>query len=241
MRPDHQTEQLSPYNRARAIVSNGHRIARTRLSVLIGRTCRRFLANPAGDHSLRIATRRLFLAAAVIVLVVSGSAQVRGGSYFLIDDPQDQNGWTLSGYITTDTGGTLGVSDITSWSWTITKQNTQPITISSDQNAAGVYLSQVTATETSIDVQPGGQLALYAIPSGSLYTYTLLWAPQLGSYSCFTIVYPPLWEAQPPTGFGTGAWTVASIPEPSSIVLTATGVGCAMAYGLARKRRAHQK
>jgi hypothetical protein len=71
-------------------------------------------------------------------------------TYDLVNVPADQNGWTVSGHITT-TGatGSLAVSDVTSWDFTLTKGATSYAATGS----APSNISNILATSESLIVQ----------------------------------------------------------------------------------------
>ena len=65
----------------------------------------------------------LFPLAAAALLAVCGASALQAGAvvYNIVNYPGLENGWTVSGTITTDgTIGTLSASDITAWSWSLT-------------------------------------------------------------------------------------------------------------------------
>ena len=71
-------------------------------------------------------------------------------TYDLVNVPADQNGWTVSGHITT-TGatGSLAVSDVTSWDFTLTKGVTSYAATGSTPS----NISNILATSESLIVQ----------------------------------------------------------------------------------------
>ena len=80
------------------------------------------------------------LTSAVVFLATVSNARAVSLTYDLIDYAANQNGWTLSGSITTDgIFGSPAPSDIVSWNWIVTNGNTS-VSYNSDMtpNTCGV-------------------------------------------------------------------------------------------------------
>ncbi len=162
-------------------------------------------------------------------------------TYAIVNYPEFQNGWTLSGSITTDgkTGAILS-SDITAWSWTIsmgtmsfTYANTSPGASVSPfggvmASASEIYLPKPASTGGVNELGLG-----VTVPDASSL---LMWKQQItnggddiGVYSAYVQNSAPnAWSTNPNTTTGLGGenWIVAVVPEPSSLFLAGTGITC---------------
>jgi len=149
--------------------------------------------------------------------------------------------------ITTDgTIGLLGPNNFTSWTWTVTNP-TETFTATYKNTDPGAAV----AVEGNVVMATGTSLLLLGTGTGELEfgeanstLSDLEWVRNSDVYVAYVpnpgpSNYP--WVATPPIGYGSGVWTIASVPEPSSIVLGGLGTVCGIAYGLARKRRAQRK
>jgi hypothetical protein len=183
--------------------------------------------------------KRAALMLAVLALLLGGVGQARAEMvYNLVDYPASENGWTVSGQITTDgTFGSIGVNDFVSESFTISNGSvtyTVPIGTSHD-------LLNFIASSSSLTVPIGDftELAGDTI-SGSKYV-TLVWEnidlnPYPGYYA---VVYPAsggqgtfLFENYNPTtsagSIGSNdPWVIATaaVPEPSGMIFLVTAIG----------------
>ena len=98
-----------------------------------------------------------FLGAAVLAATVGVETALRAEAitYYLVDYPDDQDGWTLEGYITTDgTIGALEKSDIRAWSWTASKDELSHGYNSEEPGRAVVLMGKILADATTISI-PG--------------------------------------------------------------------------------------
>jgi hypothetical protein len=92
---------------------------------------------------------------AVLVLTFGICCEASAGSiaYNLVDMPADQNGFTVSGTITTDGAiGNLANSDITTWSVTISQGGTSETFTSGDSGPIVNILNNLVATASEIYV-----------------------------------------------------------------------------------------
>ncbi len=211
---------------------------------------------------MRSTTKNVILAIAASMLAASGLGQARGGdiTYNLVNYQSYQEGWTLSGSITTD--GTLGIlteRNIISWTWTVTYPSFNSYTYASD----GIYSVEViknlqaSAYELYVPVQINSgqnEVALeLASPTPAGGISVLGWITPsstgfiTGLYQAQDTSLPFLfWYQIAPPATGPGgsliiAGSAPPVPEPSSIVLAGmAGVSC-IAYGQARKQRARRK
>lgn len=199
------------------------------------------------SHAIRVSLLSLALS-----LCPTGVLHAGFITYDLNDYSSLQNGWTLSGSITTDgTIGEIGAQDILSWQYTISNG----VTSFSASSASGGYtqVTHVTATPTQL---------LLSAPNG--FTYNQLWligsssdplasfllydrdntgeSPEQAFYRQW--VRPNYsWSAysQDSAGLPLGGdpWVIATaqsaaVPEPASIVLVLTGIGGLAGYRLVR-------
>src|SRR5271157_5673059 len=98
---------------------------------------------------MRSTTNWFALAIVATLLVASGSGQARGGdiTYQLVNYPEYQNGWSLSGSITTNGAiGPLISADIVSMTATVTK-GTSSMTLNSPTDSSVVIDGTVEATD----------------------------------------------------------------------------------------------
>ena len=175
-------------------------------------------------------------------------------TYDIVNYPADQNGWTLSGTITTDgKTGVLAPSDILSWTWTITGGQLDevgpipPIIVNSTDVSAGTNPSNLEATPSQILLLPGGVLSMSAeveiVGAESITSLTYNRGQQPPFYDAEIELLgtihqpPPLWFTDNPTVGGTDPWLVASVPEPSSLYLLGFGAVCVSLYVMGHKRR----
>jgi hypothetical protein len=155
-------------------------------------------------------------------------------TYNVVDDPIDQNGWTLSGTITTDgVIGHLSSSDVTSWSLSISEVAITYNYSSADAGAPLLTGSSATATATAITSNWLTDQFLFVDTGGKTQ---IDWAEQYIGLADATY----LWLGHPPVGFpSSGIVTIATaaVPEPSTwamMLLGFAGVGF-MGYRRSRK------
>jgi hypothetical protein len=176
---------------------------------------------------------------AVLLLVLGMAGVAKADLYSLVNDPGDQNGYTLTGTITTSGEGTVGSLgiDITAWNLTISGPSGTFAGTSADPGA-GISSSGaiIIANSTALTVS-GGYLEFY----DQTTNVGLAWQPGTQDYEALQSK-TVLWNMSPALGFKGSTWTVATesslaAPEPSSFVTAAVVGGCGIAYGLARQRR----
>lgn len=187
---------------------------------------------------------------ALLALLLSSTAAPAATTYFFVDYPTMQGGYTLTGQITTDdTIGTyaLSSSHILSWNYTLSQGE---VSLSLDNTVGGVDLiGDITVTSTTIaPVIPDFQQCGFFQGTSRLSWY----GPQPGSDDPFMPM--PGWPAHIEY---TGAnWAIAiftdipgsamadagnviartsPIPEPASLGMLGLAAG---AFAMRRRRRA---
>jgi hypothetical protein len=176
----------------------------------------------------------LILAGMALTKTEVGAASI---TYSIVNYPTLQNGYTVSGTITTNgaTGTFLPGTDITSWDISITKGTTTVVTLTPTDsfnlsNAFDATTTSITAATPFDTVEfvgtgiPEIDLSWTGLPGGGAVSYmaedhsnnTNLW-----NASLFPVNSP-----------------IATVPEPSSAVLASIGaVAAFLAYGWSRHRR----
>ena len=185
---------------------------------------------------MRRTTMRLVLITAVSSLI--GAVPTRATAdiiYNLVNDPVDQQGYTLSGTITTDGAlGPISGDDFVAWTFTISGFGTSGTFSSTDQGAVADFSATSTvATTTSIMITEFSNLT-----KGSDEEINLVWSPSIQGYAG-SVDSVTGWSANPLSGFQGSTWTIATaasaVPEPSSIVLACFAGVCGIATRLLRK------
>jgi PEP-CTERM motif len=163
-------------------------------------------------------------------------------TYAIVNYPTLQNGYTVSGTITTDGNtGTLGLVDLTTWDISVQKSGVTQFSLTpSNTNELGV---NITATTTALTVSGSGDSLIFEQQSAVSHEiiYLIAWAgPTTNMYESYDIPAQgtPIWaSAWPSTN------VIASVPEPSTFVqlaLGALGAGTFVARARSRHRRAHR-
>jgi hypothetical protein len=179
---------------------------------------------------------------AVLLVILVGMAlsptEVSAGSitYTIVNYPTLQNGYTVTGTITTDgtTGNSLPPSDITSWDIVISKGGT---TTSSFTPTDSTNLSLgFDATSTTISFSSG----VFALVAFSFGAQSIEWEAFSGMvrYEAVDADNNDLWLSTLPSIDSP----IATVPEPSSSVLASIGAVIAfVAYGWSRHRRVQHR
>jgi hypothetical protein len=187
---------------------------------------------------MKTTTKQFVLAIAVSILAASGSGRARADiTYQLVNDPVDQNGWTLSGSLTTD--GTLGYihdPNLKAWTFTISGFGQSDTYTNAESPYAAAF--DVYATSTAIFVEPLGLVTL-EVPAINGRPGILAYNPPRAYEGGIAGEYL-VWLDNYPTGFGQGSWEIATtgVPEPSTMVMASLAVCCGIARALARGRKA---
>lgn len=172
-----------------------------------------------------------FSLALAIALLISSTPALAAVTYKLVDYPQYQNGWTLSGSITTDGAtGDITAGHIKAWDWTITQGN---LSFSRDStNSEAEFWPPLAeqkcfhATSTSLSMIPGWWASLvYSTDPGAAdddlgWNWISLDGGQTMQPYYFCAVDNTYgWAAWNTTLAGPNGWIVATVPEPSTIAL----------------------
>jgi hypothetical protein len=171
----------------------------------------------------------LFQAAAILLIYSSPHLARADIIYNLIDYPADQNGWSISGTITTDgMTGYLTSNDILAWTWTATDGTS---TISRSSPGSLFEVVGLLATPQSLSIpDEDDKLKIGNNDSGG--NVFLLWQNVDGSHD---VIYQG--QMGPEAGFGwftrpsNAIWqndyqianltpgSSSAVPEPSSIII----------------------
>jgi hypothetical protein len=205
------------------------------------------------DEVSHTMNRALLLASLSLFLTVCLAAESMGGpiTYNIESYAALQNGYTLSGTITTDgTIGTLARANVTSWSFSVTGPTSYQLT--SLTPTAGFVLDNLTATATSLTLAPptADQESLLSFQGGSFgSTITNLGydrnpvnpgegGPATDAYSSFNgtgaasgISWRDVVDNPPGLQLGGSTWVIATVtgsavPEPSTLTLALLGMAC---------------
>jgi len=102
-------------------------------------------------------TKRIMLG---VVVVLMGVSSLRANiTYYFVDYPAEQNGWTLTGFITTngDVDEDFEASDILSWEW-VAKKDGYPDSTASSGTGDLLWIGDgMIATAASLRLPPGRQ------------------------------------------------------------------------------------
>ncbi len=199
-----------------------------------GRSPRRSLRSGATVMTRTTVTTMLMLAGATIA-----SGEVYAGSfvYNVVNYPALQNGYTVTGTITTSVnqGTDLPTTDITSWDVTITGSAGTFEFTPIDSSALG----HLDVTPTTITVATAGDVLEFVI---STAPYIFWSGPQFPEYAADGPGGQPLWTTGlfNPTTDPVAA-VPSTVPEPSAGVLAVLGAVTGLAYGWARKCRSQRR
>jgi hypothetical protein len=176
----------------------------------------------------------LILAGMTLTLTEVGAASI---TYNVLNYPNLQNGYTVTGTITTD--GTIGQVlpgiDITSWDINILMGATTIATLTPPNSTN--FSTTFDATPTTLSVGTPNDQVLFQSNS-----FALIWlsTPGFATYEAL-INDIPIWAAGLPS-LASPIATTATVPEPPSAVLASIGAVVAfLAYGWSRHRRAQHR
>jgi hypothetical protein len=182
-----------------------------------------------------------------LLSILSLAPESQGGPivYNFDSYPSFQNGYTLTGTITTDgTLGTILPSDLLSWNFTATLGSSTISGSSTDPWAtAGWLAAEATSTQFIFTLLPVDVNLMGFSGSGFALNYLLNDLSGSDGYSLTggEMTYWDTVEPVPP-GFSLGnnpvGWVIASVPEPGTLMLGSLGLAGIAATHRARRRRA---
>ncbi len=201
--------------------------------------------------------RKMLITGAAFAVSLSGLPAQANTVYSLVNYPGDQNGWTLSGSITTDgKTGALTSTDVLSWSWTVTSGTTAYTFGSTDPGAFFGQLAappDLIATSSALSVPFDQSVGMQDESEGSVTYPTIIeWSNNWGS-GPFSNEYvaqlhvPPasfttFWQTVSPTSFIASGYVIATaaptVPEPSTWAMALLGF---VGLGFAGCRRARSR
>jgi PEP-CTERM motif len=182
---------------------------------------------------------------AVLTLVMVNAGTVAGGdiTYDVVNNPSLQNGFTVTGTITTD--GTIGdfltQNNVVSYDLTVLQGSTVVFT-ETPANSEGLPAQfQATTQALTIPISNADEFQF-----NSTQDNTLVWSNFNGlgnpaSYAAFSDTGATLWNS---AWTGTNpVFTAASsaVPEPTSVALLAMGAVGLIGHGWFRRRREGQR
>jgi len=182
------------------------------------------------------------LAAVALLLCGTGEAFADLFTYDFQNYPSFQNGFTLSGTITTDIDtGTLTAPDITAWSITITSAGgsatTYDSTMSGSSVSGSVTVNPTAITATTDEVLAFGDASGYSPLQYNRDTpnYYYISYPSPGNINWF--------DSLGPTSLGGDPWIIATaptsaVPEPSNLTVFVIGMAGIAGYRWRRRKLA---
>jgi hypothetical protein len=159
-----------------------------------------------------IARFATIVAVMAIAFAFTPGAQAAPITYDLVNVPADQNGWTVSGHMTTTgTTGSLAAADVTSWDFTLTKGATSYAATGSTPS----NISNILATSDAIIVQNLPVTGLTLTKGVTSLSWTRL-TPSFEYYSATQ--GSNLWQAFYPSYAvdSAGGWIIATA-TPSGV------------------------
>ncbi|WP_165223306.1 PEP-CTERM sorting domain-containing protein [Aquisphaera insulae] len=178
--------------------------------------------------------RRFFERCAMGLLLLLGSvdhASAGSITYNILDFPAYQNGFAVTGTITTDgTIGNLTAGNITSWSVTVSQAGYSETFTSNDSGANVVIEDSLVATPTALYLPPTSSYAtqnlleLLSAPQGAHLIDEIHWSNSLTPFYLGSFNFAPTAWNTTPDAFRGANWVIATVPEPSSLALFSVAI-----------------
>ncbi len=167
--------------------------------------------------------RQLIIGVVGLMLIASSSANA-SITYSIVDHAGDQNGWFLSGSITTNGNtGALSTSDVLSWNWSIVNGSTS---YSFDSTTGLMTLHDVWATSSSLTLTApvsNGHSALTFRDSSSASIQWNRGGPPASDYytAMYSDAYAAAWMTSHPSDLVSSGYTIAEapVPEPTTLIV----------------------
>jgi len=186
------------------------------------------------DKNQGVEMRRFFeFWVAGLLLLLGGADGASAGSitYHILDFPAYQNGFNVTGTITTDgTIGNLSASNITSWSVTVSQGGASETFTSNDSGAFVVIENTLVATSTGLYLPPTSDystqnlLELLSAPQGAHIIDEIHWSNSFTPFYLGSFNFAPTAWNTVPDAFSGKNWVIATVPEPSSLALFSIAV-----------------
>jgi hypothetical protein len=198
---------------------------------------------------LRCRATQMVRSTAISLLILAGMAltptEISAASitYSIVNYPTLQNGYTVTGTITTNgaTGTALPGTDITSWNITISLGSTAVATLTPSDSTNFTFGFDATSTTITAATFPSDDIIFRneAIITG--IEWNIITSPSTTQYNG-VVNETFIWNTPLPTPDSPIATVIATVPEPSSALLASIGaVAAFLAYGWSRHRRAQRR
>jgi hypothetical protein len=183
------------------------------------------LGNP---RSVAIGSLRKWVPLLLLTMgAIASTAESASITYTVVNYPTLQNGFTVSGTITTNgaTGTSLPGIDITSWDINLAFQSTSTmLTPSNTLNETSTF----DATNSELTITGADSIAFIGVPGAIQWTGI----SNFGVYEGNVLGESTMWNSV----FALGS-SVATVPEPSSLILAMIGGGIVLACAVVRHHR----
>jgi len=180
----------------------------------------------------------LLAVAGLLFVVMTTNAASAPLTYWLTNFGSLQNGWTVTGHITTDgTIGTLGQSNITAWDYTATDGGS---TFTGASTTSGAFINNFTdISADSTNFLINGEYGDLMLVADADYSNLINWSYNLNMYNGQAPAGTLIWNSDPSGQYVGGNWAIASSAVPE---IDPAGIGWVLALvtgalGLLERRR----
>ncbi|WP_165253544.1 PEP-CTERM sorting domain-containing protein [Paludisphaera soli] len=172
------------------------------------------------------------------LLALASQAEAASVTYQLVNYAADQGGATVSGYFTMrpePNDADFSVDDVLDWSVTISQGGVSYTTGMSDPGGLLTPVGDIRRTGDELTIA-AGQGWMWIQSDGISLSYSRLGADEYSG-----LAGQIQWDAKPPSMGGTEPWVIARslgatpVPEPSSLVLCASGMAIVGVLALRRR------